>query len=185
MEKTLIFVGPTLYETELARLPDEIWLPPAGQGDVLKGMLRYNPKQIVLIDGTFYHTLSVWIKELLYVMASGTRVIGASSMGAMRAAELWRYGMIGIGEIFEAYKEGSIQDDAWVAMSYDPETFRPLTDPPCGSKQKRLDALKAIEYARTNHDPCPILISMEELRPLFTGVLDKVLENEVLIYGGR
>ena len=185
MRKTLFFIGPTLYGIETEPLSDEVWLPPAGQGDVLRAVLTHNPKQVVLIDGTFYQTLSVWIKELLYTMASGVRVIGASSMGAMRAAELWRYGMIGIGEIFEAYKEGSIQDDAWVAMSYDPETFKPLTEPPCGSKQKRLDALKAIEYARTNHDTCPILISMDELRPLFTGVLDKVLENDVLIYGGR
>jgi hypothetical protein len=138
---------------------------------------------VVLIDGTFYQTLSVWIKELLYTMASGVRVIGASSMGAMRAAELWRYGMIGIGEIFEAYKEGSIQDDAWVAMSYDPETFKPLTEPPCGSKQKRLDALRAIFYARENEDYPPTKLKMEELRPLFTGVLDKILENKTLVYG--
>jgi hypothetical protein len=183
MKKTLIFVGPTLYGTELEHLQDEVWLPPAGQGDVLKNVLTYNPKQLVLIDGTFYHTLSVWIKELLYAMAVGVRCIGASSMGAMRAAELWRYGMIGIGEIFEAYREGSIQDDAWVAMSYDPETYKPLTEAPCGSKQKRLDALKAIQYARDNQDYPPTKLKMSELRPLFTGVLDKILENNTLIYG--
>lgn len=179
----MIFVGPTLYGSEQEQLPGEIWLPPAAQGDVLRGTLEHNPKQIVLIDGTFYHTLSVWIKELLYAMASGVRVIGASSMGAMRAADLWRYGMVGIGEIFEAYKDGSIQDDAWVAMSYDPETYKPLTDPPCGSRQKRLDALKAIQYARDNNDYPPTQLKMEELRPLFTGVLDKILENKALIYG--
>jgi hypothetical protein len=183
MVKTLIFVGPSLYKNEIEQRPDEIWFPPAGQGDILKAVLRYRPKQVVLIDGTFYQTLSVWIKELLYVMAHGVRCIGASSMGAMRAAELWRYGMIGIGEIFEAYKEGSIQDDAWVAMSYDPETYKPLTEPPCGSKQKKIDALAAIEYARTNNDYRDPQVSMETLRPLFTGVLDKILENTTLIYG--
>ena len=183
MNDTLIYCGPSLYNAGVEHWANERWLPPAAQGDVLRGVLEWNPRQIVLLDGTFHQTLSVWLKELMYAMADGVRVIGAASMGAIRAAELWRYGMIGIGEIFEAYREGSIQDDAWVALSYDPETYRPLTDPPCGNRQKRLDALKAIEYARTNLHYPPPQLSMSELRPLFVGVLDKVLERSPLIHG--
>ena len=96
MNLSLIYVGPSLYGTEIDHRKNELWFPPAGQGDILKGILRYNPRQIVLIDGTFYHTLSVWVKELLYALCDGIRVIGAASMGAIRAAELWRYGAIGL-----------------------------------------------------------------------------------------
>ena len=161
----------------------ELWLPPAQQGDILKACIRWNPKQIVLLDGTFRQTLAVWVKELVFVMVDGVKFTGASSMGALRAAELWRYGAIGIGKIFESYKNGSVQDDAWVAMTYDPETYRPLTEPPCGMAQKREDALAAIDYARTNKDPAWTSLTKEAVTPLLTAVFDKILDNEHLIYG--
>jgi hypothetical protein len=182
---TLIFVGPTLYGAGVAPAPlrGELWLPPAKQGDVLKSVLRYNPRQVVLIDGTFRQTLSVWVKELVFVMVDGVKFIGASSMGALRAAELWRYGAVGIGKIFEAYKSGEIKDDAWVAMTYDNDTFRPINPPPCGLDQKREDALAAITYARTNKDPAWTTLTKEAVAPLLAAVFDKVLEEEMLLHG--
>ena len=106
-------------------------------------------------------------------------------MGALRAAELWRYGAVGIGSIFNAYRTGEAQDDAWVAMTYDPDTFRPLTEPPCGMDQKRLDAVAAIEYARTNKESVQTILTKEAVAPLLTAVFDRILDNEMLIYGGR
>lgn len=117
------------------------------------------------------------------MMVDGVKFIGASSMGALRASELWRYGAVGIGSIFEAYKNGEVQDDAWVAMTYDPDTYRPLTDPPCGMAQKREDALAAIEYARTNKDPVKTTLTKEAVTPLLAAVFDRVLEGEMLIHG--
>lgn len=104
-------------------------------------------------------------------------------MGALRAAELWRYGAIGVGAIFEAYKSGEVQDDAWVAMTYDPDTFRPITDPPCGMDQKREDAIAAIEYSRTNKERVQTSLTKEAVMPLLTAVFDRILDNEVLIHG--
>lgn len=149
----------------------------------MKAIIRWNPKQIVLIDGTFRQTLAVWVKELVFAMVDGVRVVGASSMGALRAAELWRYGAIGIGAIFEAYKNGTVQDDAWVAMTYDPDTYRPLTEPLCGMAQKREDALRAIEYARTNKEPAHTTLTRESVTPLLMAVFDRILEDEALIHG--
>lgn len=180
---TIYFVGPTLYGIHVDPIPGEIWRPPAAQGDILKDAIRYNPKQIVLIDGTFRQTLSVWVKELVFIMVDGVKFIGAASMGALRAAELWRYGAVGIGRIFESYKSGEVQDDAWVAMTYDPVTYRPLTDPPCGMAQKLEDALAAIRYARTNKDPVKTSLTREAVTPLLTVVFDRILDNEHLIYG--
>jgi TfuA protein len=118
-------------------------------------------------------------------MVDGVKFIGASSMGALRAAELSRYGAIGCGSIFEAYSSGKIEDDAWVAMTYDPDTFKPLTEPPCGMDQKRLDAVAAIEYARTNKESVKTTLTKEAVAPLLTAVFDRILDNEMLIYGGR
>jgi hypothetical protein len=137
----------------------------------------------VLIDGTFHQTLAVWVKELVFAMVDGVKFIGSSSMGALRAAELCRYGAIGIGNIFESYRSGTVQDDAWVAMTYDPDTYRPLTEPPCGMAQKREDALAAIEYARTNNDPVKTTLTREAVTPLLMAVFDRILDDEMLIYG--
>jgi hypothetical protein len=52
-------------------------------------------------------------------------------MGALRASELWRDGMIGVGRIFGWYKDGVIEDDAEVALLHaGPEhRFEPFTVP--------------------------------------------------------
>jgi hypothetical protein len=50
-------------------------------------------------------------------------------MGALRAAELYPYGMEGYGWIFENYKSGRITGDDEVALSYSPLDQAPLTIP--------------------------------------------------------
>ena len=142
-----------------------MWCGPARKGDILQAVRGDHCSQIVLIDGRFHQTPSVWHKEIIYALVNGVRVIGASSMGALRAAECWRYGMIGIGKIFERYRDGET-DDSWVAMTYDPETGRPLREAPCGGKQKLLDALEAIRYSRENKDPFNCKLKKEEVEPL-------------------
>ena len=47
----------------------------------------------------------MWHREILYAMSEGIHVFGASSMGALRAAELHGLGMRGIGTVFEAYRQ--------------------------------------------------------------------------------
>lgn len=49
----------------------------------------------------------------------GIAVYGASSMGALRAAELSQFGMQGIGEIFDNYRHGHFTDDE-VALLHEP-----------------------------------------------------------------
>jgi hypothetical protein len=52
-------------------------------------------------------------------------------MGALRAAELWRFGMRGVGEVFRLFAEGVIDGDDEVAMAYAPadEGYRALSEP--------------------------------------------------------
>jgi hypothetical protein len=51
-------------------------------------------------------------------MNKGVVVIGASSMGALRAAELEQFGMQGFGKIFNAYKNLEIDGDDEVSISH-------------------------------------------------------------------
>jgi hypothetical protein len=60
------------------------------------------------------------------LLAKGVAVYGASSMGALRAAELAPYGMVGIGRIYWAFRSGLLDADDDVAVLQEPDG-RPLT----------------------------------------------------------
>ncbi len=114
----IIFLGPSLSIDEAQNiLPNAIYFPPAKCGDILHAV-KLNPECIVLIDGYFESTPAVWHKEILYALEKGIPVFGAASMGAIRAAELNTYGMTGIGQIFESFKDGTIEDDDEVAVAH-------------------------------------------------------------------
>ncbi|MGN6167126.1 MAG: TfuA-like protein [Solirubrobacteraceae bacterium] len=97
---------------------------------------------IVIIDGEFQQSLSVSPKEILQLLDTGTRVIGAASMGALRAVELERYGMEGFGWVFAAYRSGRLDADDEVAVSYLSEDMTCLTVP-LVSVRRWLDELTA------------------------------------------
>lgn len=105
-----VFLGPSLpAEEALAILPDVQLLPPAGQGDVYRALLDASPQAIGIIDGFFHQQPSVWHREILFALSEGVPVFGGASMGALRAAELAEYGMIGVGRVFEAYRAGRFE----------------------------------------------------------------------------
>jgi hypothetical protein len=120
-EKVLVYLGASL---PLARareiLPEAIYHPPARQGDIVSDVVNLNPTHILLVEGSFRENLSVWHKELVFALQyPGVKgVYGASSMGALRAAELDWIGMIGVGLIYQWYRDGVTEDDSEVAVSY-------------------------------------------------------------------
>ena len=125
----IIFTGPTL-PVDLARNElQATYLPPAAQGDVYRAA-HTMPAAIGIIDGVFDQVPSVWHKEILWAMAQGIHVFGSSSMGALRAAELAAFGMVGVGRIFHAYDSGAIEDDDEVAVTHASAEggFRALSD---------------------------------------------------------
>lgn len=127
--RPIIFLGPTLAHAAAAKICDAEFRPPAAMGDLTRAVCD-GPKTIVLIDGVFEAGPSVWHKEILWALSRGIAVMGAASMGALRAAELDDHGMLGHGEIYRAYASGEMQDDDEVAVVHGPaETgFIPLTD---------------------------------------------------------
>lgn len=126
----LVFLGPTLRLSEAEPVLDAIYLQPAAQGDVLLAAHAFRPRAMVLIDGQFEDRPAVRHKEILWAMAQGIVVIGAASMGALRAAELSEFGMIGVGLIYRWYRRWRLApDDAVAVLSGPPELgFLPLTD---------------------------------------------------------
>lgn len=122
-EKLLVFVGPTLESSEVLSLrPDALICPPIKMGD-LSMLLKVSPGMILILDGYYEFTPSVWHKEILSAISHGWIVLGASSMGALRAAELSDLGMIGFGEIFDKYKSGVFEDDDDVAVLHQHQQF--------------------------------------------------------------
>jgi hypothetical protein len=117
---THVFLGPSLSWSEARDiLPDVHLLPPASAGDLYVAV-KAGARRIGIVDGVFERVPAVWHKEVLYALTQGVRVYGASSMGALRASELHPFGMIGVGRIYEAYRDGRCEDDDEVAVLHGP-----------------------------------------------------------------
>lgn len=116
----IVFAGPSVSGISLSDYSEISISPPCRQGDVYLAA-QDKPSAIGIVDGYFEGVPSVWHKEILWAMSRGIAVLGSSSMGALRAAELDAFGMIGIGEIYENYRNGGYEDDDEVALLHGPE----------------------------------------------------------------
>ena len=86
--RKLAFLGPSLGLAEARGLcPDAEFLPPIRFGD-LYALSCEPPGQVLIVDGVFHDSTPVWQREILQLLRTGWRVLGASSMGALRALEL-------------------------------------------------------------------------------------------------
>jgi hypothetical protein len=124
-----VFLGPTLPLEAARKICEATYLPPVAMGDIY-ALQEDRPSTIAIIDGTFQNAPAVWHKEILYALDRGVRVIGASSMGALRAAELHEFGMEGVGAIYEAFRDGIYDDDDEVAVMHAAREhgYRPLSE---------------------------------------------------------
>ncbi|EJN02139.1 TfuA-like protein [Phyllobacterium sp. YR531] len=128
----ILFAGPSLSRTEFVplRSGEDVFLPaheltcrgPAKCGDITRAVDE-GFREIGLVDGRFEDVAAVWHKEILYALSKGVTIYGAASMGALRAAECYPFGMIGIGNVFERYAFGGLEDDAAVAQVHAPAEF--------------------------------------------------------------
>ena len=120
LPRAIIFAGPSFPPAVRPADPALEWRPPVKQGEVYQAALTH-PAIIGIIDGYFEVTPTVWHKEILWAMAQGIHVYGSASIGALRAAELCFFGMVGVGRIFAAYRDGILTDDDEVAVMHGPE----------------------------------------------------------------
>ena len=125
----VLFAGPSLYGTD-ADLAGIALRPPARQGDI-HAAVRSGAPAIGLVDGVFGFVASVWHKEILFALSEGVAVLGAASLGALRAAECHSFGMQPVGTIAAEYVVGTRRDDGDVCLVHGPAElgFVPLSEP--------------------------------------------------------
>ena len=134
MIKIIIYLGPSLPVDEAKKLlhsnnnREVTYAPPIKRGDIPTAISQ-NYQVIGIIDGIFFRESAVSPREIMEVLNSNIKVYGASSMGALRASELDRYGMVGIGKIYNWYRDGTLNSDDEVALSFDSEEFIPISEP--------------------------------------------------------
>jgi hypothetical protein len=128
MQGAVVFLGPSLNRREARNILLADYRPPAARGDLTRA-LNDGARVIGLIDGVFFQESSVGHREILGALKKGVRVVGASSMGALRAAELHTLGMEGIGEVYRMYRDGILVSDDEVALAFDPESLTALSEP--------------------------------------------------------
>lgn len=134
MVKIIIYTGLSLSFDEAKEILDShddvevIYKRPIKRGDI--GLaINEHPDIIGIIDGVFHQNSAVAHREILKAIDEGITVVGASSMGALRASELDTLGMKGIGYVYEQYATGKVTSDDNVAVMLDSETLEQLSEP--------------------------------------------------------
>lgn len=176
----VIFVGPSIPLAEVENTLSAVCLPPASQGSMVLAVERYAPSAILLLDGNFQTEPAIRHKEILWTLAQGIQVIGAASMGALRAAELWRYGMIGAGLAYRWYRRFPLLRDDAVAVLHAPAAlgYRPFTIPLIDLRLTTRAALRRgliTESMRARLDAAASII----------GFRDRTFENVIRLAAGQ
>jgi hypothetical protein len=125
----VLFAGPSLFGASYDAAGLTV-RPPARQGDI-HDAVREGATAIGLVDGVFGFVASVWHKEILFALSEGVAVLGAASLGALRAAECQPFGMRPVGAIAAEYLAGTRRDDGDVCLVHGPAEldFMPLSEP--------------------------------------------------------
>ena len=120
MNLPIVFLGPSLKLDKAKKIVNAEFKPPAKKGDFIKLSLTSETRKVVLIDGVFLQDYPPTPIEVFQVISkSNFKVYGSSSIGALRAVELEKFGMKGIGKIFELYKKDIINSDDEIAVTFD------------------------------------------------------------------
>ena len=160
-----VFLGPSLSLEQARRVLQANYYPPIRMGDVYR-LLATGVGIIAIIDGVFHQSSPVWQREILSALDEGIQVIGGASIGALRAAELAPYGMLGIGAIFCWYRDGLIDGDDEVALLHGDVTsgYRALSEP---LVNMRFNLGRACARGLINEAECEELLA-EAQRACFT-----------------
>lgn len=160
MTPLVVFTGPSLRPNDLTVLRaqaaaagrDLRLRPPVRRLDLLDLVESTGEYQVLMLDGEFGQSLAVSITEIRAVLAAGQPLHGASSMGALRAAECHTLGMTGSGWVFEQYRSGAVESDGDVALLYDPDDYVPVTIPLINVRWLLAEKVRAHELTRADAD---------------------------------
>lgn len=125
-QKLIVYAAPSIRGLENLLTSAEV-RPPVQRGDLDELREQQPPGRVLIADGLFGASMAVTLTECRLLLEAGWDLYGCSSMGALRAAELYRVGMQGLGRIYDLMRAGVILDDAEVAVAYHPQGFSELT----------------------------------------------------------
>jgi TfuA protein len=151
MQRIIVFLGPSLERDAAETILPAEYRPPAKRGDLLRAV-QEGAAIIGLIDGVFHQESAVAHREILTAVKKGVKVVGSSSMGALRAAEMDTLGMTGIGEVYRMYRSGELISDDEVALVFDPETGFSLSEPLVNIRFTLKEAMRQNILTREEHD---------------------------------
>lgn len=118
----MVFLGPSLARDEAADiLPMAVIAPPARRGD-FDAIDESEVDEVILIDGVMVYDHPPSPSETHRLVARGIRVMGASSLGALRAVELHAHGVEGVGWVYEQVRDRNITADDELVARLDPRT---------------------------------------------------------------
>jgi hypothetical protein len=122
MERPIIFLGPSLSHEKARKVFDANYLPPAKKGDFMRLAADPSVRMVGFVDGVFLQDYPPTPIEV-YQLARKQNILlaGAASLGALRAVELEKFGMVGIGRIFQLYKTSRVDADDEVAVTFSPD----------------------------------------------------------------
>lgn len=120
MNRPLVFLGPSLNREDAQKILDAEYRDPAKKGDFLKLATFSEGKRIIgFVDGVFLHDYPPSPIEVYQLLVMpNIMLVGSSSLGALRAVELEKYGMAGVGKIFELYRKKILFADDEVAVTF-------------------------------------------------------------------
>jgi hypothetical protein len=137
--KTLVFTGTSISHADARKRLDVDYQPPVFRGNIENAVMA-GYTLIGIIDGVFFSRAAVAHKEIIRAIDAGVTVVGGCSMGALRASELDVHGMVGVGKIYEWYRDGIVEDDDEVAVATNPDTFEPVSSPMVNMRETLLTA---------------------------------------------
>jgi hypothetical protein len=126
--RAVIFTGNSISHEDARKILRANYQPPVRRFQLEK-FVQKGYKVIGIIDGIFFDRAAVGHREIISALNAGVKVVGGASMGALRASELDTHGMIGVGKVYEWYRDGVIESDDEVAVSTNPDTFEPISAP--------------------------------------------------------
>jgi hypothetical protein len=121
MDKPIIFLGPSLSREKAREIFVADYRPPARKGDFMQLAADFDAVEMAIgfVDGMFLQDYPPTPIEVYHLARkNGVLLAGAASLGALRAVELEKFGMVGIGKIFQLYKTGKLNADDEVAVTF-------------------------------------------------------------------
>lgn len=126
----VVFAEPSLHPEDRQEHPGIEFRPPLRPDD-LTALIEddFPSRRIGIIDGDHGTDPAVIIEEMRGLLDHGSAVYGAAGLGALLAAQLHEEGVIGIGTVFDWYRDRTISGADEIAVATTPGTFQPGSVP--------------------------------------------------------